>query len=163
VIGICAGLFLATGWAQSELRPPPPFIRILIDEVGALTDAQGNELSKSLQELHESTRVLVVMVITGTTAPQPVEDYVEYLAHQLAHEGAFDPARSVFVIVALNDRALQILPGRALRLDESLTGKGITRDLVPLLRERRYFEALMRLTVRLREIIENRPESDRRI
>ncbi len=162
LIVICGGLFLATGWAQPELRPLPPLIPTLSDAAGALTDAEGFELSKSLQEVVEATSVRIIMIIVETTAPEPIEDYADRLARRWNRERAIDPTRSIFVIVAVNDREMQVLPGRALGLDAELTGAEIARGLVPLFRERRYFEALMRLTARLRGILEHRrPQADR--
>lgn len=76
-------------------------------------------------------------------------------ARCLAREHAIDPERTVFVIAAIGDREMQVLPGRALRLDAELTDPEIARDLTLLLRERRYFEALMILTERIRDVIRN--------
>ena len=146
---ICAGLFIATGWAQ-ELRPLPPHKRILSDEIHALSDAEGVELSRSLQEVVDSTGILVVMVIAETTRPEPIRDYAERLALQWAHERTIEPGRSVFVIVAVSDREMRVLPGRDLRWGAELSESDVTQDLGPLFRERRYFEALTKLTARLR-------------
>jgi uncharacterized protein len=158
LIAICAGFFLATGWTQPELRPLPLLLRSVSDEVGALSDAQGKALSKFLQDIFESTSVRIIMVIAETTKPEPVEDYAERLARRWSRERALDPTRAVFVIVAVDDREMQVLPGSALRLDAELTDPSIARNLVPLFRERRYFEALMKLTQRLRGILEgNKP------
>ncbi len=149
---ICAALFLATGWAQ-ELRPLPPHMRILSDEIHALSDAEGVELSRSLQEVVDSTGILVVMVIAETTKPEPIREYAERLARQWARERAIEPARSIFVIVAVSDREMQVLPGRDLRWGAKLSETDVTRDLAPLFRERRYFEALTKLTALLRATI----------
>lgn len=103
------------------------------------------------------------MIIVETTAPEPIEDYADRLARRRNRERAIDPTRSIFVIVAVNDREMQVLPGRALGLDAELTGAEIARGLVPLFRERRYFEALMRLTGRLRSIVENHLPKTRKL
>lgn len=163
LIALSAGLFHAAGWAQTAPPQPPPPLRSLSDGVGALTDSQESELSSALQEAFESTGVRIIMVIAATTKPELIEDYAERLARRWTRERALDPTRAVFVIVAVDDREMQVLPGHALRLDTELTDPEIARDLVPLFRERRYFEALTLLTRRLRSVIENGPpQADRR-
>ncbi len=155
LVAICAGFFLATGWTQPELRPLPLLLRSVSDEVGALSDAQAKDLSKALQDIFESTSVRTMVVIAGTVKPEPIPDYAERLARRWTLERALDPTQSIFVIVAVDDREMQVLPGSALRLDMELTDPSIARDLAPLFRERRYFEALMKLMERLRGILES--------
>lgn len=155
LIALCAGLVFSAGCAQIEPRTPPRPMRNLSDEAGALTEAQDLELSRALLEAFELTGVRIVTVILRSTAPESVEDYADRLARRLARKHAIDPERTVFVIAAIGDREMQILPGRALRLDTELTDPEIARDLAPLLRERRYFEALMILTARIRDAIRN--------
>lgn len=154
LVAIGAGFFLATGWTQPELRPLPLLLRSVSDEAGALSDAQGKDLSKSLQDIFESTSVRIIVVIAETPRPEPIADYAERLARRWTLERAIDPTQSIFVIVAVDDREMQLLPGRALRPEAELTNPLIVRDLAPLFRERRYFEALMKLTERLRGILD---------
>lgn len=152
---LCACVVLSAGCAPTEPLPPFRSMRNFSDEVGVLTEAQDLELSNSLLEVFESTGVRIVMALVRSTAPEPVEDYADWLARRLGREHAIDPERTVFVIAAIDDREMQILPGRALRLDTELTDPEIARDLALLLRERRYFEALMILTGRIRDVIRN--------
>lgn len=136
-----------------EPRTPPRPMRNLSDEAGALTEGQALQLSKSLLKTFEATGVPVVVAIVTSTAPERLEDYADMLARRLAREHGIEPELTVFVIVAVDDREMQILPGRALRLDKQLTDPEMARDLVCVLRERRYFEALMVLTDRIRNVI----------
>lgn len=162
LIAICAGFFFASVWAQPELRPLPSELRSLSDEVGALSDAEGKDLTQSLQDMFDSTGVRVIVLISGTTKPETIPDYAERLAQRWTLERATDPTHSIFVIVAVDDREMQILPGRALRPQAELTDPLIGRDLAPFFRERRYFEALTRVTRRLRSVIEKgRPRARR--
>lgn len=159
LVAICACFFLATGWTQPELRPLPPLLRSVSDEVGALSDAQGKDLSKALQDIFASTSVRIIVVVVETTKPEAKSDYAERLAHRWTLERAIDPTRSIFMIVAVDDREMQMLLGRALRPKAQLTDPLIARDLAPLFRERRYFEALLKLTERLRGILKgNMPD-----
>jgi len=80
------------------------------------------------------------------------------LARRWERERSIDLARSVFVVIAVKDRAMQVSPGRAVEgVDRALARSGLSSDLRPLFRSGRYFEALMDLTSCIREIIEKNP------
>ena len=144
--------------AQKALRPLPPLLRTLSDEVGVLSAKEGRELSRSIEEVEARTGVRMVMVIAETVEPEPIEDYAERLARRWERERSIDLARSVFVVIAVKDRAMQVSPGRAVEgVDRALARSGLSSDLRPLFRSGRYFEALMDLTSCIREIIEKNP------
>ncbi|OGA64219.1 MAG: hypothetical protein A3G81_25125 [Betaproteobacteria bacterium RIFCSPLOWO2_12_FULL_65_14] len=123
--------FFATALAQKSLRQLPPLLRTLSDEVGVLSLEEGLTLSRSLEEIRDLTGVRVIMAIAGSTEPE-----------------------------AIDDRTMQVMPGRALAsVERALGNPGVTSDLGPLLRKEQYFEALMTLTARLRAIVQERPAS----
>lgn len=148
-----AGL-LPPAMAEGGLQPLPPLLRTLSDEVGVLTIDEGLELSRSLEEIGDLTGVRVIMVIVRTTAAEAIEDYGERLAERWGRERAIDVTRTIFVVLALDDREMQIMPGRALPpVERALADPEITSDVTLLLRTGQYFEALMRLSARLHAIL----------
>ena len=156
--GHCAVAFLLgpcmlAAVGGQTLRPLQP-LRALNDEVGVLSIDEASTLVRSLEQIFDRTGVRVVMVIAETTEPEPVEDYAQRLAERWERERQLDIYRSVFVVLSLNGRELQLLPGSALsaRLPE-LAAPGMAQGLTPLLRRGRYFEALMKLNGRLLEVI----------
>ena len=132
-------------------------MRALSDEVGALSRDQGAKLSRALQEILDEDDIRMVVVIAQSVGPEPMEDYAERLSRRWARDRGIDPTRAIFVIVAVRDRDMVVMPGRALGLEAALSRPEIGRDLAPLFREQRYFEALMTLTDRVHSVIHSAP------
>lgn len=151
------GLVLAIGtlcaFAQ-ELRPLPPALYTLSDEVGAVSVEEGIALSRSAEEISDRTGVRVIVVIVETTLPEQIEDYTERLAQRWKRDRRLEPERSIFVVLVVGDRELQIMPGKDLLfVDLELKKPEMYAGLTALLRERRYFEALMKVNSRLLEML----------
>lgn len=153
LLAFAAAAFSSSTNAQRELRPLPPILRSVSDEVGALSQKQGDELSSALYDVLKRKNVRVVMVIAETTRPESIEDYAGRLARQWVLDRAIDPTRTIFVIVAVNDREMRITPGGALGLNSSTTAD-VTAGLEGYFRDGRIFDALMLLTARLRRVLE---------
>ena len=153
IVAACAGLAVHIALAQAELRPLPPLMRALSDEVGALSRDQGAKLSRALQEILDEDGIRMVVVIAESVGPEPIEDYAQRLSRRWARDRGIDPTRAIFIIVAVKDRDMVVMPGRALGLEAALSRPEFGRDLAPLFREQRYFEALMTLTDRVHGVI----------
>lgn len=151
--GLAAGLFLALlalSAPAQQLRPLPPLLRTLSDEVGALSVEEGRALSRSAEEIFDRTGVRVIIVIAETTRPEQIEDYTERLGQRWKRERDLVPERSVFVVLAVQDREFQVMPGKGLEfVDRELKKPEAYAGLAPLFRERRYFDALMSVNNRL--------------
>lgn len=151
--GLAIGLFLALpalSVLAQELRPLPPLLRTLSDEVGALSVEEGRALSRSAEEIFDRTGVRVIIVIAETTRPEQIEDYTERLGQRWKRERDLVPERSVFVVLAVQDREFQVMPGKGLEfVDRELKKPEAYAGLAPLFRERRYFDALMSVNNRL--------------
>lgn len=158
LVALCAGLFLAAAQAQSSLRPLPPLLRTVSDEAGVLSADEGRRLAAALYEIFERTGVHVIVVITETTRPEPIEEYAERLARRWLEERRVDPARMIQVIASMKEREMQIMPGRTLRLTEALYRDDPTAPPVgALFKEGRHFDGLMLIAKRIRELIERNP------
>lgn len=157
ILAIWIGLHLSAVAAQTTLQPLPPLLRTLSDEVGVLSVDEGLKLSRSMEAVLDETGVRVVMVIAETTKPEAVKDYAERLAQRWKRERGIDPERSIFVVVAVQDREMRVMPGKALEsVDRELSRPGAYGDLAPLFRTGRYFEALMSLNAHLLELVRRR-------
>lgn len=154
-LALLLAVFLAiSAFAQPALRPLPPLLRTLNDEVGVLSADEGRRLSRAIEEVTDRTGTTIVMVIAETTKPQALEDYGERLAQRWRRERGLDTDRSIFVVLSVQERELQVMPGKALHtFDRGPALSGAVADLGPLFREQRYFDALMKLTDRLAELI----------
>ena len=149
---ICAVFMIGTAWAQA-LRDLPPLMHTVSDEIGALSSDEGTRLSSALQQILDEDGIRVVLVIAETTQPESIKDYAERLSRRWATNRGIDPTRAIFMIVAVNDRQMMVLPGRSLGIESALSDPRVTLDLPPLFRERRYYAALMTLTERVHHVI----------
>lgn len=51
------------------------------------------------------------MAIVEGTAPEAIEEYEDRLAQQWRRERRIDVARTIFVVVSIDDRTMQVMPG----------------------------------------------------
>lgn len=147
-------LILVPSARAEELRPLPPLLHTVSDEVGALSVEQGRALSRSAEDIFERTGVRVIIVIAETTRPEEIEDYTERLGQRWKRERDLVPERSIFVVLAIKDRELQVMPDKGLEfVDRELKKPEAYAGLSPLFRERRYFDALMTVNQRLLDML----------
>lgn len=153
VTGVVLVLYALCASAQA-LRPLPPLLRTLSDEVGVLSAEEGQALSRSAEDIFERTGVRVIVVIAESTKPEEIEDYTERLGQRWKQERHLAPERSVFVVLAVTDREFQIMPGKDLAsIDRELKRPDAYAGLAPLFRQGRYFDALMTVSRRLLDMI----------
>lgn len=147
-------LFYALCVSAQQLRPLPPLLRTLSDEVGVLSVEEGQAISRSAEETFDRTGVRVIVVIAETTKPEEIEDYTERLGQRWKRERNLVPERSIFVVLAVRDREFQVMPGKGLEsVDRELKKPEAYAGLAPLFLEERYFEALMTVNARLLDLI----------
>jgi len=147
---VCGGAAYVVASASDCLRP-------VSDGASVLSRDEVRKLSESVDEIRRRSGVRVAIVIVDTTAPESGRDYAERLALRWERDRAIDLDRSIFLVVSLKDRELQVLPGNALAfLDQEFARPGAYEDLPPLFREGHYFEALFRLNKRILDILVKR-------
>lgn len=116
---------------------------------------EGLRLSRSLEEVLNRTGVRVVMVIAETTQPEAIEDYGARLARRWRRERQLDAERSIFIVLAVRAREMQVMPGKALPdIERDLERADTLRELAPLFRAGRYFEALMKLNSEIYRLLQ---------
>ena len=96
----------------------------------------------------------MIILIEETTAPEAIEEYAHRLAERWRTQRSLDLSRAVFVVLAVNDRALRVACDvQASPLNTSLSEGAITADLAELFKDARYFEGLMTLARRINEAV----------
>lgn len=151
-------VFGPSAWAE-ELRPLPPLLHTVSDEVGALSVEQGRALWRSAEDIFDRTGVRVIIVIAESTRPEEIEDYAERLAQRWKRERDLVPERSIFVVISVEDREFQVMPGKELEIvHRGLKNPEAYAGLAAFLRQGRYFEALMAVNERLYRLL-RRPEN----
>lgn len=152
-VAVLATLAGVAASAQPGLRELPPLMRTVSDEVGVLSVDEGLHLSRALEEILDEDGIRVVLVIAETIEPESMHEYAGRLARRWAADRAVDPARAIFIVVAVNERKLGLVPGPLLEPKPALIQPDVVRDLAPLLREQRYYEALMTLAQRVHKVV----------
>ena len=152
----------ANGQALREL---PPLLRAISDEVGVMSVPDGRALSRHIARVEDEQGIKIVVVIAETVEPENIDDYTRrLLGHWRAGSNALDSGRYVFVVLAVKDRELRITPGaQTISLVERLERSAALDGVPPLLRQKRYFEALDAIVEQLERLTEKRPAAEARV
>jgi uncharacterized protein len=158
IVFLCSQFVALSVLAQGTLRPLPPLLQTVSDEVGAVSPDEGKALARRLANLHNDTGAKVVIVIAETTQPEEVEDYTGRLVRQWQQRtDALASGKYIFVVLAVKDRALWIEggPGYAPRM-EGLTEESFAA-VRPYLQQGRYQRAIEVIMNRLEGLIRHSP------
>lgn len=138
-----------------QLRELPPLLRALSDEPGVLSLAEGQALSRRILEVEHDTGVKLIALVVISTAPESVEAYTQRLInHWKRHSRTLDNDRFVFILIAKNDREVRIVPSETLAwVLKPFINSGIMPDVQTLLKQNRYFEALVATVDKLSQLI----------
>jgi uncharacterized protein len=161
VVVLCALGSMALSWdasAQSAVRPLPPYLRDISDEVGALSDKEGQALAGMIADLQRERGVRLIIVIAETTAPESIEDYTKRLSGDwLARRPPLYGEERVFAVVDTTDRAVRIATGEKMApLIDQISKSQFMTDLLPLFSRHEYFQALRIIVERLSQAIMQR-------
>lgn len=145
--------------AQDALRPLPPMLRVISDEVEALSVSEGEALARIVADVRQESGVRIIIAIVETTAPESIESYTQRLrAHWGSQRPTLDGEEDLFIVIAATDRALRIAAGLNMTtIVERLSSNTVMRDIGPLLRSGKYFPALALIVNRLLLEIRSEP------
>jgi uncharacterized protein len=130
LLAVAAGL----AWAQGVL-PVPPLTGRVIDQTGTLTPAQVDALTNKLAAIETTHGAQLVILIVPTTAPEDVASFAQRVGEQWK-VGRKDVGDGLIVVVAKNDRAVQIQVAKALQgaVPDIAAGRIIQQQIVPAFR-----------------------------
>ena len=130
LLAFAAGL----AWAQGVL-PVPPLTGRVIDQTGTLTPVQVDALSNKLAAIETAHGSQLVILIVPTTAPEDVASFAQRVGEQWK-VGRKDVGDGLIVVVAKNDRAVQIQVAKALQgaVPDIAAGRIIQQQIVPAFR-----------------------------
>jgi uncharacterized membrane protein YgcG len=131
--------------AQTGLRPLPPRLSSVSDEVGALSPDQGRALAEMITDIEQASGVRVIVLIAETTRPEDIESYTQRLSSLwMAQRPAMREGKFVFVVIAVSDRALRIAGGKPMgAIVDEVTKSQVMTDIIPMFRSKDYFQAAM--------------------
>jgi uncharacterized protein len=154
----------AAAFAQAPL-PVPPLTGRVVDQTSTLTPQQAEALSNKLAAIETANGAQIVILLVPTTAPEDVGAYAQRVGEQWK-VGRKDVGDGLIIVVAKNDRAVQIQVAKALQgaVPDIAAGRIISQQIVPAFKAGDYAGGLNTAVDRLGERIasEALPAPERR-
>ncbi|MEO5881610.1 MAG: TPM domain-containing protein, partial [Caldimonas sp.] len=148
-------LCIAAGLAGAQgVLPVPPLSGRVVDQTGTLTPAQAEALSNKLAAIETAHGSQVVILVVPTTAPEDIASFAQRVGEQWK-VGRKDVGDGLVLVVAKNDRAVQIQVAKALQgaVPDIAAGRIIQQQIVPAFRAGDYAGGLNTAVDRLGERI----------
>ena len=139
--------------AQSVL-PVPPLSGRVVDPTATLTPQQADALSNKLAAIESAHGAQLVILIVPTTAPEDIASFAQRVGEQWK-VGRRDVGDGLIIVVAKNDRAVQIQVAKALQgaVPDIAAGRIISQQIVPAFKTGDYAGGLNSAVDRLGERI----------
>jgi uncharacterized protein len=148
-------LLLAAG--AGAVRPADlPMPDHYVDDRANVIDANHERaLNGVLQELEQKTGAQYIVLTIDTTSGMAIAQFAVDLADEQWHLGQKGKDTGMLFVMATQDRQYFFLPGRGLEgfLTDSTLGRIGRGELVPLLKQNRYSEAIYRANLRVAGMI----------
>jgi uncharacterized protein len=156
-------LAAVAGFAQGVL-PVPPLSGRVVDQTATLTPQQADALSNKLAAIETAHGAQLVILIVPTTAPEDIASFAQRVGEQWK-VGRKDVGDGLVIVVAKNDRAVQIQVAKALQgaVPDIAAGRIISQQIVPAFKAGDYAGGLNSAVDRIGERIasEGLPEPAR--
>jgi uncharacterized protein len=144
--------------AAAEDPSIPPLTGRVVDLNGALTVDQKRELETSLEAFETRKGSQIVVLITGTTYPEPIESFAMRVAEtwKIGRKGVDD---GIIVVIARSDQAMRIEVGYGLEgaVPDAVAKRLIEEEFIPKFREGDFYGGLRAGLDRLMRVIDGEP------
>ncbi|MGB9877483.1 MAG: TPM domain-containing protein, partial [bacterium] len=132
----------------------PAPVGFVNDFAGVVDDESKSKMEKIIDFVKEETGAEIAVVTINNLEGESVEMFANELFNKWGI-GKKNEDNGVLILIALEERKIRIEVGYGLEpvLTDGMCGEIIRKDMVPLLREEKYGEALLRATQRVADII----------
>jgi uncharacterized protein len=155
---VAAALILLGAGASADDRPIPPLSGRVVDQTGTLEKQQIAALEDRLKAFETAKGSQIVVLITSTTFPEPIESYSIRAAEawRIGRKGVDD---GILIVIAKSDRAMRIEVGYGLEgaLPDAMVRRLIDEVFIPAFKEGAFFDGLGAGIDRLIRVIDGEP------
>nr|WP_279052257.1 TPM domain-containing protein [Acinetobacter tandoii] len=150
---------VANDLADGQMRKLPSLNTPIIDQANILSDSDKQALSQHILKLYEQGKVQIGVVIVPTTGQEAIFDYAMRVAEQW-QLGTAKRDNGLLMVIAINDRKIQILTGYGLEgvLPDIVAGRIIRNEITPYFKQAEYAQGIQSGLSEIERILNLDPE-----
>lgn len=150
---------VANDLADGNIRQLPSLNTPVIDQANILSDSDKQALSQHILKLHEQSKAQIGVVIVSTTGQEAIFDYAMRVAEQW-QLGTAKRDNGLLMVIAINDRKIQILTGYGLEgvLPDIVAGRIIRNEITPYFKQAEYAQGIQSGLNEIERILNLDPE-----
>lgn len=140
-------------------RDIPQLNQPIIDQANLLTAEQNQSLSQYIRQIYDSGKAQIGMVIVPSTGQEDIFSYSMRIADQWKL-GTAKHDNGLLIVVAVNDRRIQILTGYGLEgvLPDIMTHRIIQNQITPYFKQGQYAQGLQSGLEEINRILSQDPD-----
>lgn len=150
---------VANDLADGQMRKLPSLNTPVIDQANILSDLDKQALSQHILKLYEQGKAQIGVVIVPTTGQEAIFDYAMRVAEQW-QLGTAKRDNGLLMVIAINDRKIQILTGYGLEgvLPDIVAGRIIRNEITPYFKQAQYAQGIQSGLSEIERILNLDPE-----
>ena len=150
---------VANDLADGQMRKLPSLNTPIIDQANILSDSDKQALSQHILKLYEQGKAQIGVVIVPTTGQEAIFDYAMRVAEQW-QLGTAKRDNGLLMVIAINDRKIQILTGYGLEgvLPDIVAGRIIRNEITPYFKQAQYAQGIQSGLSEIERILNLDPE-----
>ncbi|MFC3902963.1 uncharacterized protein SAMN05421749_10445 [Acinetobacter marinus] len=131
----------------------------IIDQANVLSAAQNAELSQKIQKIYQEGKAQIGIVIVPSTGQEDIFQYGMRVAEEWKL-GSAERDNGLLIVVALNDRRIQILTGYGLEgvLPDIINHQIIENQIKPQFKQQQYAQGLNDALTEIDRVLSQDPE-----
>lgn len=150
---------VANDLAEGEMRSLPSLNAPVIDQANILSAQDKQSLSDQILKLHQQGKAQIGVIIVPTTGQEVIFDYAMRVAEQW-QLGTAKRDNGLLMVIAINDRKMQILTGYGLEgvLPDIVAGQIIRNQITPYFKQAEYAQGIQAGLNEIERILNLDPE-----